>query len=534
MDNYKDRILSLKPRVYWTLNELGGNTVHDETGTHNLVDSTTAPAFQKESIVKGSTSADFSNDSRPNKAAAIGDNLSTGSVEIWFKTVSADTVNACFSLGTGHGASNSYIMFFLESGRPKYQLFYLSTLYQRYASTTTRNDGKWHHWVIVKDSSEIRHYIDGELDATAANASWLNIFAASDIKLAGATISVSDEWYWDGQLDHVAIYEQVLTPQEIRENYRVGVTEQSFDLTQLSTYLENKPTNYYLENYGTPAATKPTGEVTVDWSHPFTDGLLASYDFISGERLNSDSGGNYHGTIVGTTVYKERDVLISGDDANNHRIDLGSYANTHPWNFPNGGTIITRVKLADSPSAGAASRVIDRSSGSAGTGGWAIMYVSDTNQWKTQAKNNAANDTTVTDANADNQWRTLIFRVDPVDRSASYRLDVYDDNFNFVGGSGSTLTSYIPATTTPVSVAIANWNHTTDRNWQGEISYIHVFDKPMAIEDALARAKNPYAYLKSANEPQFVYSLEELPPPTTGATIAPLAFHHRQLMTRAL
>jgi len=83
-------------------------------------------------------------------------------------------------------------------------------------------DGSWHHLVGVNDGTDLLLYVDGELDNT-------NPGAGGKIKGdEGATLNIgrrveeAGDYLFNGCIDEVAIYSRALTPEEIKQHYRMG------------------------------------------------------------------------------------------------------------------------------------------------------------------------------------------------------------------------------------------------------------------------------------------------------------------------
>ena len=104
-----------------------------------------------------------------------------------------------------------------------------------YAPATIRSgvniaDGRWHHVAMVADGAILRLYRNGkEVAATAYNG--LN--GNPDIKALAIATKLGDDsiepagrlgGFWDGCIDHLAIFNGALTPEQIQKLYEVGDT----------------------------------------------------------------------------------------------------------------------------------------------------------------------------------------------------------------------------------------------------------------------------------------------------------------------
>ena len=84
------------------------------------------------------------------------------------------------------------------------------------ASTETFRDGTWHHVAVVKSTSELRLYVDGELVDSVADTT--SVHSSVDIVLGRESVS-SSQSYFDGSLDDVRVYGAALTAEEIADLY---------------------------------------------------------------------------------------------------------------------------------------------------------------------------------------------------------------------------------------------------------------------------------------------------------------------------
>src|SRR5206468_10664605 len=84
------------------------------------------------------------------------------------------------------------------------------------------NDGQWHHVVFTRDavSGVVKTYVDGILNSTATGATGnkTSHFSSigSDVVVANDGVTRQGAIYFNGQLDDVRIYNQVLGDNEIK------------------------------------------------------------------------------------------------------------------------------------------------------------------------------------------------------------------------------------------------------------------------------------------------------------------------------
>lgn len=82
--------------------------------------------------------------------------------------------------------------------------------------TFTPKTGEWVHLCGVYDGSEMRMYVNGELDRSKARTGGLNDV---DTMIAIGRRGETDRNYWDGLIALVRIYNRALTEREVKANY---------------------------------------------------------------------------------------------------------------------------------------------------------------------------------------------------------------------------------------------------------------------------------------------------------------------------
>lgn len=124
-----------------------------------------------------------------------------------------------------------------------------------FTGTTPIAAGNWYHVVVTYDGTNAIMYVNAKQDATAANTVYTpNTDTALGIGARG------DKNYWfDGSVDEVAIYTNVLSPGEVLAHYQNG-TNASPAQTYASLVSSKNPLLYY--RLDEPAYTPPPGFVT--------------------------------------------------------------------------------------------------------------------------------------------------------------------------------------------------------------------------------------------------------------------------------
>lgn len=121
----------------------------------------------------------------------------------------------------GCGRDNNEAVFYLS------QLGGINTTVK---GTTAINDGQWHMITAVRDatSDQMRLYVDGVLDGTAT-FNFTNTFANNEAMHIGyfGTVHARD-FYFDGLIDEVIIYNRVLSVAEIMEHRNYTLSDAAY------------------------------------------------------------------------------------------------------------------------------------------------------------------------------------------------------------------------------------------------------------------------------------------------------------------
>lgn len=222
------------PVGQWDFEEGTGSTVNDRSGNANTgtwagtLGSQWAPGkIGKAGNFNGST-----NYVRDTSAfsSSLGSNYT---IEMWVKTT-ASASQSLFSLNrNSNNITNEGILLMNSTGTITFwdyngSAFGFDTTQH---STNTINNGTWHHIAFTKAGTTGKYYIDGIHDSqpTAAN----NVTLGTADLVFGADYRDSDEFF-NGQIDHVRIYNYTRTPAQIAWDYNRGtpVAQWKFDECQ--------------------------------------------------------------------------------------------------------------------------------------------------------------------------------------------------------------------------------------------------------------------------------------------------------------
>jgi len=127
------------------------------------------------------------------------------------------------------------------------------------STTTTINDGNWHHIVVTKSSSQTIIYIDGTPDVTNSNTFTSNNGGTEDFRI-GRDNPASPAWF-NGKIDQVRIYSSALSSGDVTNLYN----ESSVPTANLVAHYKldgdatDETTNYDGTWGGTEAYSDPAG-----------------------------------------------------------------------------------------------------------------------------------------------------------------------------------------------------------------------------------------------------------------------------------
>lgn len=180
---------------------------------------------------------------------------SVGSVSFWFNSTATD--GYFFSYGSS-GSQNYFLNLRLQSGKLRIQQKN-NDIQSDFDSTSTYNDGGFHHVVLTSDSSLWRLYIDNVSETLVSagsgpnNGDWFTDTNANMLNLGvlGRTTFTN---YYDGQLDEFSFWNKTLNTTEISELYDHGInqTTPSFVSPEIPSTLTNITAYYDFEEFSAP------------------------------------------------------------------------------------------------------------------------------------------------------------------------------------------------------------------------------------------------------------------------------------------
>jgi len=217
--------------AYWKLDETSAGSYADFYDGHDGSASGSAPAPYANGIVGGCQDFDGTNDyiTVPDNADFDWASDASFAVELWCKFTNVAAPKNKVMIGRDDGGG----------GHPHWWLGAshttgLATCYLLDSSgsgigitgTTAINDGDWHHLVFVRDESlnENRLYVDGVMEDSDTYNYGANFGASTTIGIGYMAYNATPDYFYDGLLDEIAIYNRVLSTSEIIQHYSNGLS----------------------------------------------------------------------------------------------------------------------------------------------------------------------------------------------------------------------------------------------------------------------------------------------------------------------
>jgi len=175
--------------------------------------------------------------------ATIGSLETTGSVSAWVKLDSMSANGFIFQLRAESGTNDQIILLWNNASAViRGNVKFGGTTNVVDSGSGLENDGNWHHVVFTwmsgsKTASDnyTRIYIDGsETDNDAIGNTWADASAPAELVIGRN--SIQSNAYFNGHINDVAIFSDVLTSGEVSSIYNEGVPKDESDHSGLVAY----------------------------------------------------------------------------------------------------------------------------------------------------------------------------------------------------------------------------------------------------------------------------------------------------------
>jgi hypothetical protein len=235
---------------WWSLDDSSGNFSDSHTSSTPLTASGT-PTYSQTGVV--STAIDFDGSSDYGSATADVISGYPFSASGWFKTTTT-TQGTMFYFGRFDAGNTYHILWINSSGQAQLTSRYFSQVHS--TSTSTYNDGNWHHIAGVWHSAtERRLYIDGSEVAGGTGLTSLSFISSTANGVAiGRSNDDTPAVYFDGTLDEWCFFDDALTADEITWLYNSGSGRSYSDISGGATgiTLEDSAENEGFTGYSSP------------------------------------------------------------------------------------------------------------------------------------------------------------------------------------------------------------------------------------------------------------------------------------------
>jgi len=200
---------------YWHFDEGTSTIVHDTTGYGSNGSIQGAPAWDSGSSCKAGECLDFNGSSdfitvTSTEALDVEDSVS---VSAWLYT-NGTSRQSVVAMGDGNDYTNNYQIFIdtqatFSVGEGSY------ATYASKAGAIT--SGSWYHIVGTFDGSTAKVYVNGSLGGQDTFSGTRQ--SGGSLRIGSRAYSGSPQWYFNGIIDEIRIYDSVLSEDEILDMY---------------------------------------------------------------------------------------------------------------------------------------------------------------------------------------------------------------------------------------------------------------------------------------------------------------------------
>ncbi|MDD4924653.1 MAG: LamG domain-containing protein [Dehalococcoidales bacterium] len=211
------------PVAQWKMDEGNGTTIYDSTENNNdgtLYGEMATSTLDGSGWIQGKYGSalafDGTNDyinCGSNSVLRPTDNITIG---VWVNPASTQSNYADIISNHSYG----YALEQSSSNLNQYYFEYWNgSAWQGQQIKTTLTADTWQYFVVQRDGSTIRHFVNGVQTASGAAS---GDFSYSGLALTIGRMSQLDQQYFKGLLDDIRIYDYARTPEEIRLDYNAG------------------------------------------------------------------------------------------------------------------------------------------------------------------------------------------------------------------------------------------------------------------------------------------------------------------------
>jgi len=445
---------------YWTFNgsDINGTTAYDKSGQGNNGTLTNGPT---KVAGKLGQALDFSGVKYTTQSISnFRSSDNEGAISAWIKGVPGIS-SIIFSSDNSTSNQSRFIFYTSDANDPKARLRFLTTVggvTNTVEGSSSVLDNKWHHVVAISNGSVWTMYVDGvSQTVTATNGTnvgnWFSDVSGRDRVTIGAQYNGATPAYsFKGIIDDVRIYNRVLSASEVAALYKLGLA--------------------------TAAPANNTGLVGY-WSLDNSD--------INGTTAYDRSGKGNNGTLTNspTKVAGKLGQGLSLIDTLSKYIEI---PDTSALRLTGGGTITAWIK-PNSLNAIAAT-IVDKGTTNTSTTDGYRFNITTSGQIGIRVNANTATKST-DNAYSFGKWTFAVGVIKP-DGSVA----LYSNGVNVTGTPGSAV---LPPDTTGV-MRIGARATGTDRNFDGVIDDVHIYNRALSASEVVALYKLGTATVNAANK----------------------------------
>jgi hypothetical protein len=341
--------------AYWKFEETAGQTYEDSYNGHDADGSIGTPTPGASGKVGKAISFNGTSDYVTVADSAAFDWAADDSftIELWCSFTNAATRNkVMIGRDQGPGKPHWWLGANQPTGVATFNLRDSNGAGIAVTGYTPINDGDWHHLAFVRDGSEDenRLYVDGAMEGSGSHDYTAGFAATTPIGIGYMAYNLTPDYFYEGMLDEIAIYNEALTQAQILQHISNSDAGQDYCVMDAPAVDQNCPPELisywkldetsgapYADSYGgndatctncpTPTAGTVNGaqwfdgtddEVNVADNDTFDWAADASFTIEYWMNTNQSTAGNR--------------VIVGRDDA---------ATNLHWWTGPNGSAIAT-------------------------------------------------------------------------------------------------------------------------------------------------------------------------------------------------
>jgi len=227
-DAYGAEVYGDTPLMYWRFDEASGVTAEDSSflGTRRGTLGAGVERVTENLLIEGGAVRTPGTNTNGSGLVASASTSAPGahSLEFWVNTTttSGGKIIGFENSATASGSAYDKHVYMLNNGRLRFGVYTGSQ--QTVASTSAVNDGRWHHVVATQDSSGMKLFVDGNLEAQ--NGVTTNETGDGFWRIGGGSLNNWPERpssdYFAGQLDEVAVFPTALSADRVQAHHLVG------------------------------------------------------------------------------------------------------------------------------------------------------------------------------------------------------------------------------------------------------------------------------------------------------------------------